>query len=101
MQRKKKILNEIMNGIFIVTGCKVYELEALDHAVKTLGNNNINILGNLASEEEIARLQEAYNGRAESLIATPYEPNLMKSGQWPDRIRELLFTYRERCQAVS
>lgn len=100
-QRIGKILNDIMNEIIIVAGCKPYEQEALNQALTTIGNKNIGIMFNLASKAEIDRLQKVYNEQVKFITAVPFEPELMLPGHWPDYFEEQFKQYRSKHQAVS
>jgi hypothetical protein len=100
-QRTLKILTEIMNEIIIVSGCKPYEQNALNQAIMTIDNKDVNIVLNLASQAELESLQGRYKDNIKYSATAPYEPSLIQPGHWPDDFMELFLQYRLKQQAVS
>ncbi|BCN29548.1 hypothetical protein [Anaeromicropila herbilytica] len=89
-----RIIEELINEVILVAGCKPYEQKALKYALSKLQGKNLHLLCNNATLEEYEQMNMLYNSDKVKCIEYKNETDLFSKNNWLDNISEILQEYR-------
>ncbi|BCN30110.1 hypothetical protein [Anaeromicropila herbilytica] len=89
-----RIIEELINEVILVTGCKPYEQKALKYALSKLQGKNLHLLCNNATPEEYEQMNMLYNSDTVKCIKYKNETDLFSKNNWLENISEILHEYR-------